>query len=87
MTVVKAGLIWSGRAGSGLVVAKLENGDWSAPSAIMTAGAGVGWQIGAEITDFVIILNTTQALEAFHKPNATLGGNLTVSAGKYLRYD
>lgn len=28
MTVVKAGFVWSGRAGSGLVVARLENGEW-----------------------------------------------------------
>ena len=46
---------------------------------------GIGWQIGAEITDFVIILNTQSALEAFYKPNATLGGNLTVSAGPFGR--
>ena len=47
----------------------------------MTGGMGIGWQAGAEVTDFVIILNTQQAVDAFYKPNATLGGNLTVSAG------
>ncbi|KAJ3343098.1 hypothetical protein HDU91_000439, partial [Kappamyces sp. JEL0680] len=36
MTVVKAGFIWSGRTGSGLVVARLPSGEWSAPSAIGT---------------------------------------------------
>jgi lipid-binding SYLF domain-containing protein len=81
-TVIKAGFIWSGRAGSGLVVAKLDDGSWSAPSAIATGGVGFGAQIGADITDFVIILNTPEAVTAFSKGgNLTFGGNLQVSAG------
>lgn len=31
---------------------------WSAPSAIGTAGVGVGGQIGAEMTDFLVVLNS-----------------------------
>lgn len=38
--VVKAAWGWSGRAGSGVVVAKLPDGSWSAPCAIAMAGAG-----------------------------------------------
>ena len=52
------GCIVTGRLGTGLVVAKLPDGSWSAPSAIATAGIGWGAQIGGEVTDFVIILNT-----------------------------
>jgi lipid-binding SYLF domain-containing protein len=81
-TVIKAGFIWSGRAGSGLVVAKLHDGSWSAPSSIATGGVGFGAQIGADITDFIIILNTPEAVTAFSKGgNLTFGGNLQVSAG------
>ncbi|KAJ3302872.1 hypothetical protein HDV03_004502 [Kappamyces sp. JEL0829] len=94
MTVVKAGFIWSGRTGSGLVVARLPSGEWSAPSAIGTAGMGVGGQIGAELTgtvrplsaDFVIILNTQAAVDAFSMGgNVTMGGNLSVAAGPFGR--
>jgi lipid-binding SYLF domain-containing protein len=82
MTVVKAGFIYSVRMGSGLVVAKLPDGSWSAPSAIGTAGMGIGGQIGGEITDFVIILNTDDAVRAFSRGgNVTLGGNLSIAAG------
>jgi lipid-binding SYLF domain-containing protein len=31
---------------------------WSAPSAIGLAGVGVGGQAGAEMTDFLIVLNS-----------------------------
>ena len=49
-------------------------------------GAGVGGQIGAELTDFVIILNTQKAVEAFSMGgNVTLGGNLSVAAGPFGR--
>lgn len=31
---------------------------WCAPSAIGTAGLGVGGQVGAEMTDFLVVLNS-----------------------------
>ncbi|KAJ3196399.1 DUF500 super, partial [Dinochytrium kinnereticum] len=78
LSVVKAGFLFSGRGGAGLVVARLEDGSWSAPSAIGTAGFGAGGQIGIEVTDFVIILNTADAVKAFSMGgNVTLGGNLS----------
>ncbi|KAI8580904.1 hypothetical protein K450DRAFT_235151 [Umbelopsis ramanniana AG] len=81
-TVLKAGFIFSGRAGSGLVIARLPDGSWSAPSAIGTLGAGFGGQIGAELTEFVIVLNTKEAVKAFSQSgNITLGGNLSVAVG------
>ncbi|KAG0210804.1 hypothetical protein BGX28_008940 [Mortierella sp. GBA30] len=81
-TVIKAGFLFSGRAGSGIVVARLEDGSWSAPSAIGTGGMGFGGQIGAEITDFVVVLNNKMAVKSFATGgNVTLGGNLSVAAG------
>lgn len=82
ITVLKAGFLFSGRAGSGVIVARLPDGSWSAPSAIVTAGAGVGGQIGAEITDFVFILNNKAAVDSFAQMGSiTLGANVSVAAG------
>lgn len=82
ITVLKAGFLFSGRAGSGVVVARLPDGSWSPPSAIVTAGAGVGGQIGAELTDFVFILNTKSAVDSFSQMGSvTLGTNLSIAAG------
>ncbi len=81
MTVVKAGFIFSGRGGSGVVVARTRKG-WSGPSAIGTGGAGFGLQIGAQVTEFVFILNTPEAVRAFSQGgNVQLGANLSVAAG------
>ncbi|KAL7276900.1 hypothetical protein RUND412_000092 [Rhizina undulata] len=82
ITVFKAGFLFSGRVGSGLVVARNTDGSWSAPSAIATAGAGFGGQIGAELTDFVMILNDANAVKTFSQVGSiTLGGNVSVAAG------
>ena len=86
MTVIKAGFGISGRGGKGVVVARLRN-EWSGPSAIGTGGAGFGLQIGAEVTEFVMILNTDAAVKAFSQDvNVTLGGDISVAAGPIGRH-
>jgi SH3 domain-containing YSC84-like protein 1 len=81
ISVVKAGFIFSGKAGDGVVVARTRHG-WSGPSFIGTGGAGWGLQIGAEVTDFVIVLNNEAALRAFSRGgNVTLGVDVSAAAG------
>ncbi|KAH9849567.1 DUF500-domain-containing protein [Lenzites betulinus] len=81
-TIFKAGFLFSARAGSGVVIAKLEDGSWSAPSAIGTAGLGVGGQAGAEMTDFLVVLNSRSAVKSFMSAGSlTLGGNLSIAVG------
>jgi len=81
LNVTKAGFIVSGRGGTGVVVARTETG-WSGPSAIGTGGIGVGFQAGVQVTEYVIILNTQEAINAFSKgSNITLGANLSAAVG------
>jgi hypothetical protein len=81
-TVVKAGMIWSGKLGSGLVIARLPDGSWSAPSCLGTTGVGFGFQVGADVSDFVIVLNSDDAVRAFATSgNMTIGGNLSAAVG------
>ena len=81
LTVVKIGFGLSGKGGQGVVVARTENG-WSGPSFIGTGGAGWGLQIGAQITEFVIVLNTNRAVRAFAQDgNFTLGADASAAAG------
>jgi len=81
-TILKAGFVFSGKAGSGLVIARLPDGSWSAPSCIATAGVGWGLQIGADMTEVVIVLNSDEAVKAFSRGgNVTLGGGISAAAG------
>ena len=82
MTVIKVGFVGSTRLGSGVVVAKLSNGGWSAPSAIMITGAGFGGQIGIELADFVFVLNDASAVRTFAQTGSfEIGGNVSIAAG------
>uniref|UniRef100_A0A4W6CPN0 SH3 and SYLF domain containing 1 n=1 Tax=Lates calcarifer TaxID=8187 RepID=A0A4W6CPN0_LATCA len=82
ISVIKAGFMITARGGSGIVIARLSDRRWSAPSAIGIAGLGGGFEIGVEVSDLVIILNQRRAIEAFTKGgNLTLGGNCTVAVG------
>lgn len=81
LTVTKAGFVVSGRGGTGLVVARTDKG-WGGPSAIGTGGLGLGLQAGVQVSEYVIVLNTQEAVNAFAKGrNVTLGGNLSAAIG------
>ncbi|KAL9931713.1 hypothetical protein V8E36_009499 [Tilletia maclaganii] len=81
-SVVKAGFVWSARAGSGVVIARLPDGSWSAPSCLATGGVGIGLQIGADLSEFVVVMNSEEAVRSFALTgNLTLGGSLSASAG------
>jgi lipid-binding SYLF domain-containing protein len=78
-TVIKAGFVWSARVGSGVVIARLTDGSWSAPSCIGTGGVGFGLQIGADLSEFVIVLNSEEAVKAFSQWVLPLSRSIQVS--------
>lgn len=79
--VLKIGFGISGKGGQGVVVARTGNG-WSGPSFIGIGGAGWGAQIGAQVTDFILVLNTRAAVRAFaQSDNIHLGADLSAAAG------
>lgn len=64
------------------MIARLDNGSWSSPSAIATAGVGFGGLFGIELTDLVFILNDTRAVRTFSQMGSlTIGGNISVATG------
>ncbi|OWZ05888.1 hypothetical protein PHMEG_00021941 [Phytophthora megakarya] len=85
MTVIKAGFLVSGKIGTGLVVAKLPDGSWSAPSAIGTFGLSGGFELGGELVEVMIILGSEGAVKVFHKPQVNLGAGLDIAVGPYGR--
>ncbi|KZO98361.1 hypothetical protein CALVIDRAFT_41244 [Calocera viscosa TUFC12733] len=95
-TVFRTGFVISGAGGSGVVIAKLPDGSWSAPSGILLHTLGWGFLAGADVStsrcvtcnltemqvyDVVLILRTSAALKSFTSPRVTVGGEMAVSAG------
>jgi lipid-binding SYLF domain-containing protein len=53
---------------------------------VALGGLSGGLELGAQVTDFVIILNSDAAVKSFMKgTNVTLGGSLSAAAGPYGR--
>ena len=74
LSIYKAAFIIGAQGGEGLVV--IRNGKkWSPPSGISAAGAGVGFQAGGSVQDYVLLLNTEEAVKQFMQK-----GNYTSSA-------
>lgn len=80
-TTMRTGLWVSGAGGSGVLVARTEDGSWSPPSGIMLHTAGLGFLVGVDIYDCVLVINDRKALGAFTKIRATLGGEISAVAG------
>ncbi|RLN32105.1 hypothetical protein BBJ28_00008610 [Nothophytophthora sp. Chile5] len=85
MTIVKAGFLLVGKVGTGIIVSRLPDGSWSAPSAIGTVGLGGGFEIGGEIVEVMIILGSPAAVQVFHAPQVNLGAGLDIAVGPYGR--
>ncbi|KAG7009597.1 hypothetical protein G7Y79_00002g007120 [Physcia stellaris] len=80
-TTMRTGLWVSGAGGSGILVARTATGEWSPPSGILLHTAGLGFLVGVDIYDCVVVINTDKALEAFTKIRVTLGGEISAVAG------
>ncbi|XP_028255604.1 SH3 domain-containing YSC84-like protein 1 isoform X4 [Parambassis ranga] len=74
ISVIKAGFMITARGGSGIVIARLADRRWSAPSAIGIAGLGGGFEIGVEVSDLVIILRSTAAVFTYCRSRGLFAG-------------
>ena len=79
--VIKLGFIIGGQYGNGVLVIREKNGGWSNPVFVKLMSGSVGWQIGAESTDFVIVFKTPRSVEGIMKGKYTLGADAAVAAG------
>ncbi|ORY15755.1 hypothetical protein BCR34DRAFT_477502 [Clohesyomyces aquaticus] len=80
-TTMRTGLWVSGAGGSGVLVGRKEDGTWSPPSGILLHTAGLGFLVGVDIYDCVVVINTQKALDAFCSVRCTLGGEISAVAG------
>jgi len=79
--VVKIAVGVGGRRGSGALVVRDANGKFSSPIMISITGGNVGWQIGVQSTDIVLVFTTRKSIEGITDGKLTLGGDASVAAG------
>jgi len=78
--VVKAAFIVGGRGGQGVISRRVKGG-WSAPAFFNLAGGSFGAQIGAQKTDYVLLIMNEEGLNGLLKDKFELGGEVSVAAG------
>ena len=79
--VIKGAFVFGARWGKGIIVVRTPEGGWSDPSFISLAGGSIGWQIGGESIDFVLIFRTARSVEGITNGKFTLGVDASVAAG------
>ena len=79
--MVKAGFIFGGRRGEGLISVKTADGTWSNPSFITMTGGSVGFQVGVSSTDVVLVFRTQRGVDSIVDGKFTLGADAAAAAG------
>lgn len=84
--VVKIGFGLGARRGKGVLVVRRDDGTWSNPAFITITGGSVGWQIGAQSTDVILVFKTREGVDNISKGKLTLGADASIAAGPVGRH-
>jgi lipid-binding SYLF domain-containing protein len=83
-SVLKAAFIVGASYGRGVMTCRKGpnfHGRWGAPSMMALEGASVGFQIGGQATDFVLLVMNGRGASSILSSKVKLGGDASVSAG------
>ena len=83
-SMMKAAVGIGGSYGRGAMVCrsgKSFDGPWGAPAMYTLEGGSVGFQLGGEATDLVLLVMNTSGVNALLGSQVKLGGNASVAAG------
>lgn len=79
--VVKIGFGIGARRGQGIVVVRQDDQSWSNPAFVTMTGGSIGWQIGAQSTDVILVFRTRRGVENISNGKLTLGADASAAAG------
>lgn len=83
-SVLKAAFVVGGSYGRGAMVCRTGReftGPWGAPAMYALEGGSVGFQIGGQATDFVILVMNARGVDSLLRSKVKLGADASVSAG------
>lgn len=78
--VIKAAFVIGGRGGQGVISRRVKGG-WSAPAFFNLGGGSFGPQIGAQKTDYILLIMNENGLNGLLKDKFELGGEASIAAG------
>ncbi|MCM8790185.1 MAG: lipid-binding SYLF domain-containing protein [Candidatus Omnitrophica bacterium] len=79
---ISAGFGIGGKYGQGIIMVRDEkSGKWSPPAIFTIAGGSIGWQIGGQATDFVLLIMNRRSVDGILEGKFKLGADASVAAG------
>jgi lipid-binding SYLF domain-containing protein len=80
--VVKAGVVVGVTIGSGIIVRRDERtAEWSRPAFFTIRGGSLGFQVGVQSIDLILLIMSDRGLENLLEDKITLGADVSVAAG------
>src|SRR5213078_3571174 len=79
--LINAGFVVGGKRGRGIAVVKRQDGTWSDPVFVTLTGGSIGFQVGVQSIDLVLVFKNRETLEKIGKGSFTLGGDASITAG------
>lgn len=80
-TLIKGGFVAGAKHGKGIVSVRSQTGVWSEPAFIRMTGGSIGWQIGIESVDLVLLVMNRKGVDDLLDDRFTIGGSLSLAAG------
>jgi SH3 domain-containing YSC84-like protein 1 len=84
-SLLKGGFIVGAKYGRGLASCRAPKG-WSAPAFFMTTGGSVGFQIGGQAVDLVMLIMNNDGMQHLLSSQFALGADASVAAGPVGRH-
>lgn len=79
--VIKGSFIVGARRGEGVVLFRDGQGQWQAPAFLTLTGGNIGWQIGVQATDLVLVFKTRTSVDKMLAGEFTIGADAAAAAG------
>ncbi len=78
---IKAGFIFGGHRGKGVISARNEQGEWSTPAFLTLTGGSFGLQIGGQSVDLILVIMNRRGLEKLLQNEFKIGGDVSAVVG------
>ncbi len=80
--MIRGGLIIGGSGGSGILLGQdYKTGNWSYPAFYTMGSVSFGLQIGADVSEIILMVMTNKGMEAMLSTEFKLGGDVALAAG------
>ncbi len=84
--LVKGGFVVGGSHGRGMATCKLSNGSWTPPAPLTMTGGSIGFQIGLQGVDLIMMIMNDRGMQALLANKFKIGADASAAAGPVGRH-